>query len=196
MWKRIDLGRDSEGTFLSVGLCAASGKTSAVMFGLIVTINIVAVAFASVQAYQTRHLSVAYHESKFVGLSLASILQSLLIGIPLLFITNQNSVAKYSIRTILVFAICMSVLCFIFLPKMNRGINTTGKTNRSSSFISGSRRGKSNITNNTMTQSTDGNIKSSRYITVKSNGNNTAVNEEIERLKEEVKRLQIIVAQP
>ena len=47
-----------------------------------------------------------------------------------------------------------------------------------------------------MTQSTDGNIKSSRYITVRSNGNNTAVNEEIERLKVEVKRLQIIVAQP
>ena len=62
--------------------------------------------------------------------------------------------------------------------------------------MSGSRRGKSNITSSNMTQSTDGNIKSSRYITVRSNGNNTAVNEEIERLKEEVKRLQIIVAQP
>jgi hypothetical protein len=196
VWRRIELGRDSEGTFLSVGVCAASGKTSTVMLGLIATINIVAVAFASVQAYQTRYLSVAYHESKFVGLSLASILQSLLIGIPLLFMTNQNSVARYSIRTILVFSICMSVLCFIFLPKMTRRKNTTGQISRSSSVISSSFRGKSNIKSSTMMQSTEGNIKCSKYSKVKSNGNNTVVNEEIERLKEEVKRLQIIVAQP
>jgi hypothetical protein len=192
VWKRIELGRDSEGTLLSIGLCAASGKTSAVMFGLIATINIVAVAFASVQAYQTRYLSVAYHESKFVGLSLVSILQSLLMGIPLLFITNQNSAARFSIRTILVFAICMSVLCFMFLPKMTRRKDTAGQTGRSSSVISGSFRGKSNIRSSTIIRS--GTIM--RGSTVRSNGNNTVVNEEIERLKEEVKRLQIIVAQP
>jgi competence protein ComGC len=198
VWKRIELGRDSEGTFLSVGLCVSSGKTSAVMFGLILAINIVAVAFASVQAYQTRNLSVAYHESKFVGLSLASILQSLLIGIPLLFLTNQNGGARFIIRTILIFAICMSVLCFIFIPKMTRQKPTPGQTNRNSSVISGSFMGKSNIRSSSRILSTKGNIKSSiiQGSTYTSNGSNTASNEEVELLKEEIKRLQIIVAQP
>jgi len=168
LWNRAELGRDSDGTFLSVGQCAASGKTSTAMLALIWLINIIAVAFASVQAYQTRNLSVAYHGSKFVGLSLATILQSFLIGLPLLFLTNTNATARFLVRAILVFAVCMSILCFIFIPKMLRK-DDSGQINSR--------------------------VDSSTTPTAITMSHSTAlVNEEIERLKDEVKRLSIAVA--
>ena len=81
---------------------------------------------------------------------------------------------------------------------MTRQKPTPGQTNRNSSVISGSFMGKSNIRSSNRIRSTKGNIKSSiiQGSTYTSNGSNTASNEEVELLKEEIKRLQIIVAQP
>jgi len=99
----------------------ASGTTSTVMLALICATNAVALLFANVMAFRTRDLTVAFNESKFVALSMASILQAMLIGTPLVFLADTNTVAKFVVRSVIVFVICMSVLLFIFTPKILHG---------------------------------------------------------------------------
>jgi len=117
-WERVDLGRTESGELESYGRCVANGQTSVVMLSLIGGVNFVAILLANLQAYQTWHLKVAYNESKFVGLSMASIMQAFLIGCPLLFLSDNTPVARYIVRSLLVFVVCMSMLGFIFLPKI------------------------------------------------------------------------------
>ena len=117
-WERIDTGRTKAGVLSSYGRCASFGNLSSIMLGLLAGVNIVALLFANVLAYMTRLLEVAFNESKFVGLAMASILQAALIGLPLLFLADSNPVARYVVRSLLVFVICMSVLLFIFVPKV------------------------------------------------------------------------------
>jgi len=119
-WERVDLGRTGAGEVESYDRCVSFGTASTVMLWLIVAVNITAMILANVQAYQTHHLSVAYNESKFIGLSIVSILQASLIGLPLLFLSNTNPTARYVVRVILVFVVCISILGFIFVPKMLR----------------------------------------------------------------------------
>lgn len=117
-WERVNVGRNEGGELVSYGHCTSSGTTSLVMIGLITAINAVAVILANIQAYQTRKLTVAYNESKFVALSMASILQAFLIGLPLLFLSNTTPTSRYVVRSLLIFVICMSMLGFIFVPKI------------------------------------------------------------------------------
>jgi hypothetical protein len=49
---------------------------------------------------------------------MGSILQVVLVGMPLLFLVNENAVASYYIRSTIIFVVCMSILIFIFGPKI------------------------------------------------------------------------------
>lgn len=120
-WERIQSGRTETGVLSSYGRCTAAGNVSMIMGGLIAGVNVVALLFANVLAYQTREMTVAFNESKFVGFSVGSILQAMLIGTPLLFLADSNPTARYFVRSILVFIICMSVQVFIFVPKVMKG---------------------------------------------------------------------------
>ena len=91
------------------------------MLGLIAATNAIALIYANVVAFQTRNLTVAFNESKFVALAMASILQAMLIGTPLLFLADTNTTARYVVRSVLVFVICISVQLFIFVPKVMHG---------------------------------------------------------------------------
>jgi hypothetical protein len=136
-WERVDLGRTSEGIQESYGRCTYAGTITPIMAGLLGGLDLVALLLANIEAYQTRELSVAFNESKFVGLSMASILQAMLIGFPLLFLSDANTIARYLVRCILVFVVCMSVMVFIFLPKILRGNKKDDAPGRMS-IISGS----------------------------------------------------------
>jgi len=117
-WERVDEGRNESGDLVSYGHCTASGTVSIVMISLLAAVNLVALLLANLQAYHARKLTVAYNESKFVALSMASILQATVIGVPLLFLSMTNPTASYVVRIILIFVVCMSILCWIFVPKM------------------------------------------------------------------------------
>ena len=117
-WERVETGRTKAGVLSSYGHCRSFGNLSSIMLGLLAGVNIAALLSANVLAYMTRLLEVAFNESKFVGLAMASILQAALIGLPLLFLADSNPVARYVVRSVLVFVICMSVLVFIFVPKV------------------------------------------------------------------------------
>ena len=65
----------------------------------------------------------------------SSIFQSFVLGLPLLLLSGSNPVSRYVVQIILVlvFAICISVVGFIFLPKMLRPLLATGPEHRHSS---------------------------------------------------------------
>ncbi|CAB9498272.1 Extracellular solute-binding protein family 1 [Seminavis robusta] len=117
-WERVYTGRTETGELESYGSCIYAGRVSQVMLGFIAGLNMAALLYANVLAYQTRELTVAFNESKFVALAMASILQAVLIGTPLLFLANSNPTARYVVRSVLIFVVCMSVLVFVFVPKV------------------------------------------------------------------------------
>ena len=63
-YTRVTIGRSEDGTLQSVGNCVSSGKTSTIIASLLFAVNLVVVVFAIIQVYQTRRITVAYHESK------------------------------------------------------------------------------------------------------------------------------------
>ena len=117
----MQTGRTESGVLQSYGTCQGTGKISVIMLGLIAATNVSALIYANIVAFQTRNLTVAFNESKFVALAIASILQAVLIGTPLLFLADTNTTARYVVRSVLVFVICLSVQLFIFVPKIMHG---------------------------------------------------------------------------
>ena len=69
-------------------------------------------------AYKARYLSTELGESKWIAMAMGSLLQLLLVAIPILFLVRDNPSAKYFVSTSIVFVITMSILGFIFVPKI------------------------------------------------------------------------------
>ena len=63
-YTRVTIGRSEDGTLQSVGNCVSSGTTSTIIASLLFAVNLVVVVVAVIQVYQTRNVTVAYHESK------------------------------------------------------------------------------------------------------------------------------------
>ena len=104
-WERVSRGRTEAGELESYGHCTSTDTVATAMLGLLGGVNLVAVALANIQAYLTRKLTVAYDESKFIALAMASIMQAFLIGLPLLFLAEDNTTASYVVRSLLVFVV-------------------------------------------------------------------------------------------
>lgn len=113
-WTRVDLNDvDSYGT------CAPGQSTVwKTCFALLAVVNFSALVLANWQAYQARHLSTEYGESKYIAIAMASILQVVIVGIPLLFLVNENPPANYFIRSSIIFVVCLSILLLVFVPKI------------------------------------------------------------------------------
>merc|ERR1712232_561871 len=90
---------------------------------------------ACVQAYQTRNVNIAFNESHFIALCLISMLQAALIGIPLIFLSNENPIATYFVRSCLVFIVSIALLGFIFVPKFLMDPEVARQTYRSTTSI-------------------------------------------------------------
>ncbi|KAL3910784.1 MAG: hypothetical protein SGARI_001956, partial [Bacillariaceae sp.] len=136
-WERVDSGRNSDGQLSSYGHCTASGTASKVLLSLLALTNFFALLFALILAFQTRHLQVAFNESKYIALSMFAIVQAALIGVPLLFLADSNPTTFYVVRCLLVFVVCLSVQLFIFVPKMTN-------SNKDNTMMSDLRRSMAN----------------------------------------------------
>jgi len=81
-------------------------------------VNIGALAIGNWWSYQSRHIETEYHESSFVGLSLAAITQALLMGIPLIIVVQGNPPARFYVQSGIIFVSTIAVLSFLFIPKL------------------------------------------------------------------------------
>jgi hypothetical protein len=65
--------------------------------------SLVVLAFACVAAWRGREISMKYSESKYVGLVMITMLQLLLLGIPLIALVNTNPPAGCKLIHLILF---------------------------------------------------------------------------------------------
>jgi hypothetical protein len=113
-WERIPTGLTS-----SYGICTIHSEGSAwkVIVSLIAIINGAALLASNVEAYKARKVDTAYGESSYIGLIMASWLQIILVGLPLLFLVAEQPTARFFVNSSMAFLMTMSVLLLLFLPK-------------------------------------------------------------------------------
>ena len=141
--------RVEESPISSYGICqmqsSGAALTPVILFGLL---NLITLIAANVQAFQARTISDEFSESKYIAIALLSILQALLIGIPVAIMTSNEPGVFTVIVSCFVFIVSMSLLLLMFVPKIlllrkksnegNAKKSQTDYSNSLSSTITGS----------------------------------------------------------
>jgi hypothetical protein len=94
---------------------------------------------ANVEAYKGRQITTEYGESKYIAMIMASILQIVIVGLPLMFLIDGNPAASYFIESSIIFVICMSTLTLIFIPKIITWWNKKDARKKSAAVVTGLR---------------------------------------------------------
>jgi hypothetical protein len=81
-------------------------------------INFAVVAIACWQAFKGRNITSEFAESKYIGLSVASLFQAFLTGLPIVVIVKDAPKAFYLVLVLMIFVLSEVILLLIFLPKM------------------------------------------------------------------------------
>jgi hypothetical protein len=91
-----------------------------VVFGILSIGNMVALILALVEAFRGRTIVVEYNESRYILMAAVCILQIMLVGLPVLILVQEqyNQKLSYYFACTIIFSTCMSVLLFLFLPKL------------------------------------------------------------------------------
>lgn len=135
-WDRISVSNTE-----SYGTCSASSSSNA-WKGILIVLGIVngaALILANIEAYKARRITTEYGESKHIAMIMGSILQVIIVGLPLLFLVDDNPTASYFIRSSIVFVICMSILLLIFVPKVQTWLKKQDARKNTASRKSGLR---------------------------------------------------------
>lgn len=99
------------------GTCSNMGTAGWTFLGLTIGVNFVVLLLAVVEAYKARKLGEEYSESSGVGIAIFGWLQLSVVGFPVLFLIEEDSVnPRYFLTVSLTFACCMTMLLCIFVP--------------------------------------------------------------------------------
>jgi len=108
----------------SYGACRSSEHKNLVYKFLVplAALDIAMVLVATYECYKARHLPDDFAETKYLAVSMASFLESFIIGGPILLGTRNNPTAYFTVCASLLCVCCLGFLIPIFLPKYkNRG---------------------------------------------------------------------------
>lgn len=100
----------------SYGRCASND--TAAFVSVLLAVNFTILAVSNWWAYRARNIETEYDESRFIGISMASVLQAWSMGIPILIVVDHNPQAKFFVATGIIFVTAMALLSLIFVPKM------------------------------------------------------------------------------
>jgi ABC-type branched-subunit amino acid transport system substrate-binding protein len=121
LWRRTELqnvdryGRSVE----SIGQCDYAGDSSHTYFmGVLLGVNIIFVILGNYQSLQTREMPSPFNEAYYLALSMASILESFLIGLPLLILVHDSPEADLTVRSTLIAVICLAIQLPLFVSKL------------------------------------------------------------------------------
>eukprot|EP00523_Entomoneis_sp_CCMP467_P023026 CAMPEP_0168828902 /NCGR_PEP_ID=MMETSP0727-20121128/747_1 /TAXON_ID=265536 /ORGANISM="Amphiprora sp., Strain CCMP467" /LENGTH=1207 /DNA_ID=CAMNT_0008882101 /DNA_START=77 /DNA_END=3700 /DNA_ORIENTATION=+ len=114
-WERSEINGQP---WNSYGSCKPQDGAVTLAMGLIVgVVNFSVFFLACYQAFKARTISDEFSESKSVGIALFSWVQLILIGVPVIFlIDDDNPSARFFISVGLTFAVSMSMLLIIYVP--------------------------------------------------------------------------------
>lgn len=106
-------------TALDAFCVSADGAISELYFlGTLFFINGSAIVAANIQAFRARSIATEFSESRFIGISMAILLQTLLIALPVFFYP-VNTKANYLAKGALMLIAGASILYLMFMPKIS-----------------------------------------------------------------------------
>jgi hypothetical protein len=121
-WQRRDLdnfdqfGRNTE----SIGGCyVCSGSNIPPLYFAVplFAIEAVSVVIACHQSTRSRHIPTVYNESFYLFVTMGSILETFLLGLPIMFMVRDTPGPRFLVESLLLFILCLAVLAPIFWPK-------------------------------------------------------------------------------
>lgn len=119
VWERNVLTEDVNGfPIKSVGFCS-SANALAFLIPLVV-IDALMLFYALYLCFITRKVSAEYQEGTWITASILSIIQILVLSIPILVIVDNDNNAYYFVRAAIMFLVSFTVTVLIFFPKMYR----------------------------------------------------------------------------
>jgi hypothetical protein len=109
-----DLGYPTQ----SVGQCGAEKSKASLAFSVVLFVaNFACILIALVLCYITREVKSELNEAKWITASIISILQVLVLVIPITIIASENTSAAFFVKSAAIFITSMAVTIFIFVPK-------------------------------------------------------------------------------
>ena len=106
----------------SYGTCfGPTGGSPATRNAFLVTLGILnfsAVVLANYQCYLSRNVPSDFNESYYIGLSMMSILEGFLLGVPIIFLTIGIPTAQFVMFAVLIFLLCLAILLPTFGSKI------------------------------------------------------------------------------
>jgi gamma-aminobutyric acid type B receptor len=124
-WERIEVANYDEfgRSVESYGRCEGDGSTTTkIIVYLMAIVNGLGLLFTNYQGFKTRALPTAFNESFYLAIANASLLEALILGIPILVLANDSPSTRYIVKAILVTLVCLCVLLPLFIPKhLQRG---------------------------------------------------------------------------
>ncbi|CAB9503382.1 acid type B receptor subunit 2 [Seminavis robusta] len=112
-----DPGTDGWNRVLSTSGTCQSNQLAPYLVPLVL-INSVCIGIANWQAYEARFIQSEFSEAKYIGITCVSMMQTGLIGIPILIVAHDHPEALYLVIVCMIFVVSMAILLFIFVPKM------------------------------------------------------------------------------
>jgi len=82
-------------------------------------VNLFVLVLACYQAFKARNIQTEFSEATYIGLSIYTLVQAFLSGIPIVIIVREIPIVYYLVLTFLIFLLCMAIIVFIFVPKIS-----------------------------------------------------------------------------
>ena len=79
------------------------------VFSLLLAVNLIILAIACWQAYEARDIKSEFAEAKYIAMTVFSLTQGFLTGLPIVAVASDTPKTFYLILTFLVFGVCMVV---------------------------------------------------------------------------------------
>ncbi|CAB9526275.1 acid type B receptor subunit 2 [Seminavis robusta] len=112
-----DPGTDGWNRVLSTSGTCQSNQLAPYLVPLVL-VNLTCLGIANWQAYEARFIQSEFSEAKYIGITCVSMMQTALIGIPILIVAHDHPEALYLIIVCMIFVVSMAILLLIFIPKM------------------------------------------------------------------------------
>ena len=122
-WTRIHVDNfDSFGRSVETyGTCWPAESSSQLAFlSVLFFMNLLLVVVANYQSFLARNIPSDFNESMYITLSMASILETMLLGIPIVFLVLESPAAAFVVESLLITALCLAILLPLFIPKYLR----------------------------------------------------------------------------
>ena len=102
---------------VQIGGCDSTDGTAVAYVGSLLAIDGIAILITLWQAYLARHITTDLSESKYIGIAVVAIFEASFIGVPVIYIVNEQPNAVLFLSSAIIFVGVMAILGCLFGPK-------------------------------------------------------------------------------